>query len=413
MHAYAFNNRSCLSIFYLLAMWSLLSIYPCVGWGQAGELVRYTVQPGDTLSHISFKIYKDASRWREIYEANKKRIRNPKVLNVGWKLIIPNLASQPVREAAVPKSPPAAAKPKLEVGEVEPMPPSVPRPGSLPPAVSGPSEGSAPSQAAPLPASPPLLTEGADKSITLVTGREDPPFTGEDLPEQGMLTEVVRTTFESMGYEVKFVLWEREQGFQATQEGRFAGTFPHFIHGEYLTHFFYSKPLFRLLIRGFVNKQKPFQFDSFRDLNGHVVCRPDGQDLYDLQPLLVKRLITLKSPKTIRSCFDLLMQGNVDVVSVNEFAGQEVLYDAGLTERVCILDKVISIDTVHLLFPKRISQSEELMNQFDQALTRLEATGALKDVHSRHLKHYYDRFGIPSAYCSGNLPSISPLTQRR
>jgi polar amino acid transport system substrate-binding protein len=144
-----------------------------------------------------------------------------------------------------------------------------------------------------------------------------------------------------------------------------------------------------------------------------VVCRPDGQDLYDLQPLLVKRLITLETPKTVGSCFDLLMQGKVDVVSVNEFAGQAVLHKAGLTDRVCMLDKVVSTDTVHLLFSKRIPQSEALMNQFDQALTRLEADRALKDVQARHLKHYYDQFGIPPAYCSGSPSSHVPLTQRR
>ncbi len=166
-------------------------------------------------------------------------------------------------------------------------------------------------------------------------------------------------------------------------------------------------------IRGFVPKEKPFRLDRIEDLSGRVVCRPDGHDLYDLQPLLVHERITLKTPKTIETCFKLLMQGKVDVVSVNEFAGQEVLHEAGLTERVCVLDNVVSTDTVHLLFPKRIAQSEMLMKQFDQALTRLEAAGALDDMNSRHLKQYYDRFGISPAYCSGDARSDSPLTQRR
>jgi len=407
MNAYALKNRSWSSVVYVLVMLSFLWIHPRIGWGQSDEPLRYTVQPGDTLSHISFKLYQDASQWKEIYEANKERIQNPRVLGVGWKLIIPNLAARPGREPAVPKTPPETARPELEVAKAEPMPPVVPKPGPLASADTGPPAVES------LPASPPLVTDGANKVITLVTGREDPPFTGEDLPQQGMLTEVVRTAFESMGYDVKFAFWEREQGWKAAQEGRFAGTFPYLINGEYLTHFFYSKPLFGLLIRGFVDQKKPFRFEDLRDLSGHVVCRPDGQDLYDLQPLLVKRLITLKTPKTIGTCFDLLVQGKVDVVSVNEVAGQRVLHEAGLTEGVCMLDKVVSIDTVHLLFSKRIPQSEELMKQFDQALTHLEANGALQDVHSRHLKHYYDRFGISPVYCSGNSPSDAPLTQRR
>lgn len=391
MDVCTFKSWSLISFVYLLLGLGLLGAYPRLGWGQSGTPRRYTVQPGETLSHIALKLYKDASRWREIYEANKEQIRNPKELGVGWKLVIPNRAARPAPEPTVTKTQPEATQAELEVATVEPLPPAV---------------------VPPLRSSSPQLG-GADKRITLIAAGEHPPFTGEDLPQQGMLTEVVRTAFASMGYEVEFAFWEGQRGFKAAQEGRFAGTFPHFIHREHLTHFFYSKPLFRLLIRGFVDREQPFRFERLRDLSGRVVCRPAGHDLYDLQPLLVKQHITLKTPKTTGDCFDLLMQGKVDVVSVNEFAGQEEVHEAGLRDRVCMLDKEVAIDTVHLLFPKRIPQSEGLMKQFDQTLTRLEAKGALKDINARHLQHYYDQFGMPPAYCFGNPKSDSPLTQRR
>lgn len=85
---------------------------------------------------------------------------------------------------------------------------------------------------------------------------------------------------------------------------------------------------------------------------------------------------------------------------------QGVLHEAGLTESVCMLDKVVSVDTVHLLFPKQVAQSEMRMKEFDRALSRLEASGILKDINSRHLKQYYDRFGVPPAYCSGDPKSV-------
>jgi LysM repeat protein len=191
MSAYAFKNRSLISLVYILIVSSLLWIYPRLGWGQADVPVHYTVQRGDTLSDISFRLYNDGTRWREIYEANKARIRDPRVLKVGWKLIIPNLAEQPGREPAVPETPPAAGKTKLEVAEVEPMPPSVPKPELVPPVVSAPANE--------LPEPPPIRPEGSHHRIVFVTAGEYPPFAGADLPQQGMLTEVVRTTVESMG----------------------------------------------------------------------------------------------------------------------------------------------------------------------------------------------------------------------
>jgi nucleoid-associated protein YgaU len=49
----------------------------------------YTVQAGDTLGKIAQELYGDGSRWTEIYEANKDKIADPNVIEVGQKLQIP------------------------------------------------------------------------------------------------------------------------------------------------------------------------------------------------------------------------------------------------------------------------------------------------------------------------------------
>ena len=49
----------------------------------------YVVRSGDTLFSISRKFYKSPKRWKEILEANRKNIRDPKKLTVGETLVIP------------------------------------------------------------------------------------------------------------------------------------------------------------------------------------------------------------------------------------------------------------------------------------------------------------------------------------
>jgi tetratricopeptide (TPR) repeat protein len=49
----------------------------------------YVVESGDTLFSISRKLYKSPKHWKDILEANKKNIRDPKDLTVGQTLIIP------------------------------------------------------------------------------------------------------------------------------------------------------------------------------------------------------------------------------------------------------------------------------------------------------------------------------------
>lgn len=55
-----------------------------------GAVTRtYTVVGGDSLSKIAKKIYGDANRWKEIWEANKDKVKNPDLIQPGQELKIP------------------------------------------------------------------------------------------------------------------------------------------------------------------------------------------------------------------------------------------------------------------------------------------------------------------------------------
>jgi nucleoid-associated protein YgaU len=50
----------------------------------------YTIQRGDTLSHIALRFCGKASRWPEIFDANKDKIKNPNLIYPGQVLVIPH-----------------------------------------------------------------------------------------------------------------------------------------------------------------------------------------------------------------------------------------------------------------------------------------------------------------------------------
>ncbi len=50
---------------------------------------QYKVKPGDTFYAIARRTLGDGNRWREIYNANRSRIRNPNALPAGLTLVIP------------------------------------------------------------------------------------------------------------------------------------------------------------------------------------------------------------------------------------------------------------------------------------------------------------------------------------
>jgi len=51
----------------------------------------YVVKPGDTLSGIAKAVYGDWKHWKDIYEANKDKIKNPDLIQVGWELKLPKI----------------------------------------------------------------------------------------------------------------------------------------------------------------------------------------------------------------------------------------------------------------------------------------------------------------------------------
>jgi nucleoid-associated protein YgaU len=79
-----------------------------------GNQKIYTVQASDTLSGISTKVYGTSRHYRKIHEANKDVIDDPNTLQVGAKLVMPDLpvkapAANGAAAGAVPTTSPAPA----------------------------------------------------------------------------------------------------------------------------------------------------------------------------------------------------------------------------------------------------------------------------------------------------------------
>ncbi len=62
-------------------------VFPVTAPKSLGKLVR--VEPRDTLKKMASRYYGDQGRWREIYEANRKKMKSPGDLRVGQMIFVP------------------------------------------------------------------------------------------------------------------------------------------------------------------------------------------------------------------------------------------------------------------------------------------------------------------------------------
>lgn len=61
-------------------------------WREASPRVAagtYLVLKGDSLWKIAKRVYGDAAKWQDIYEANRRRLKNPELVSPGMTLRLP------------------------------------------------------------------------------------------------------------------------------------------------------------------------------------------------------------------------------------------------------------------------------------------------------------------------------------
>lgn len=300
-----------------------------------GEDIVHTVRPGETLSRIAQDVYGPGQGWRwvYIYRVNKSLIQNANVIQVGWRLTIPDVDIQ--KEEASPTVIPSRIK--------------------------------------------------------LVTGNDYPPFTDENLPDQGMITEIVEKAFKKLNQPISIEWWGWKQAFDATEQGHFIATFPWLKNKKRMQNFYYSRPLAPVLILAFVKKDSNIVFNKREDLHGKVFCKEEGYYRHDIQDLLDSGKATLVTvpDKKVEKCFEKLEKGEVDIVPLDELVAEGLLKKYGYNDKFKALEKALHKDTLHLIFSKRdqlACRNLKVMYDFNQVVDEMDKDGDLEKIQRKHLK---------------------------
>jgi len=355
--------------------------FAALGTGVAAQETcggQYTVQRGDTLSLIADELYKNAGLWSAIYQANIGQIGDsPDRITVGSTYSLPCIDGMP---RGLPGGTP-----------VETLAAAAPQPQARPAAVT-------PTSGAPATATAADLT-----GITLLTADDYAPFTDRGLSGGGLITEIVRASMEAQtGAPVDFgIHWVNDwsahldpllsnamldMGFPWLQPDC-AGTQ---AQNYRCVNFHFSDPMFEMLILLFTATDRPLAFRSDADIVGRTLCRPAGYFTHDLDKngrnWIAENKITLVQPDGVSDCFDLLVEGEVDAVALNEFTGRAAIKDLGLEGEVEIVQtRPLSIEGLHVLVHKGHPQAEELVTLINAGLAQIKDSGEYQRIIDAHM----------------------------
>lgn len=331
----------------------------------------YRVQTGDSLSLIADGLYKNAGYWTAIHQNNIGKIgKSPDNIRVGM---------------------------ALELLCID----------GLPTGLEGGVEVTEAAAVAEAPAKGPVIVEGTGarvERINLVTGDDYAPFTDRKLPNGGMLAELVQRAMEEAapaeGFAIHWVNdWDAHLG-TLLEQGLVDMSFPWsepncaLMPDEYRCQtFLFSEPMFEILELAYIDKTRPIPFDADTDMEGKTLCRNEGYSIWELDQdgrnWLKDSKIKLERPERVADCFQMLLDGKVDAVLIDEFAGKAAIKEMGAADRIEPLPRPINVEPLNVLIHKGNPRAQELVDLINSGLHKLKEKGDYQKIVGTHLAQFW------------------------
>jgi len=143
------------------------------------------------------------------------------------------------------------------------------------------------------------------------------------------------------------------------------------------TGFNHSAPLYDALV-GFytLNGSRYAGATTYAQLQGARLCRPEAWFTHDLEGVqLMPPNVELTRPVPQAGCWQLLLDGEVDVVTLEALAAEEDYRELGLSDQIANIDALASKQTLHVFVAKNNKFANEALPIINAGLENLRLSG--------------------------------------
>lgn len=235
--------------------------------------------------------------------------------------------------------------------------------------------------------------ESVARPLRIVTGSGYAPFTDEKLEGGGALTKMVRQAIEQGNPDQEFsITFVNDWGSHLDSLlplGAMDMTFPWYRPDcsriEFLspssafrcTGFNHSEPLYDALV-GFytLNGSQYANAASYEDIKGARLCRPEDWFTHDLEAeQLVPPNVEMTRPVPQDGCWQLLLDGEIDIVTLDALPAEEDYRELGLADQVTNITALSSKQTLHVFVSKDNALANEALPIINAGLENLRLSG--------------------------------------
>ena len=227
------------------------------------------------------------------------------------------------------------------------------------------------------------IYSAAGNSVKLAA-TEYPPYYGQQLPNQGVITEIIREAFSRVGYAVKiqFLPWKR--ALEATRRGEFDALYTAWYREERKRWFAFSDPLPIANQIGFFKRvDRNISYRTIVDLRPFKIGIVRGYS----NPLAFDRAgLNTEAVTEDRLNLKKLAAGRLDLVLIDKVIGQHIIR-TDLPESVQTLewlDPPLKIDDQYLIFSKSVDDYSKKRTDFNRGLHQIKVSGAVESIIRKH-----------------------------
>ncbi len=225
----------------------------------------------------------------------------------------------------------------------------------------------------------------ADSNNTVrLTNGEWAPYTGENIPNQGVITDIVSKAFEAVGYKVKyeFFPWVRTMEL-AKKDPKWDGTFPWVRNPKREKIFFYSDPLIVIGEYFFYRSSDSFDWSEYNDLINYRIGMTRG---YTYGPEFMKSVKELDLEVELASS---------DLININKLIRKRIDLFPGAKQVILNLlkgefhetklpityhPKPIHTEPYYLLISKKTKNGKGIVLSFNEGLKSIKKSGLYKKI---------------------------------
>jgi len=317
---------------------------------ECGE--KYRVSSGDTLSSIAKRAYGDGKRWDIIYYANKNIIgSNPSTIKRGQELMVTCLKTVEIEKSVI--------------GDI-------------------------------------VSKNIVSKDIVkILSGDNSAPFLIKDSPNGGMITHIVKESFNAVGmnYSNIFIddfsshfelLKNRTRCFDVGTNWNKPDCSKKNLSQKTKDRceFRFSEPIFEEIVSFYQKGNKNIP-KVHKNMHGKKICRPKGWMVFDLeeQGLIHNKTITLVEGNSIKNCMAMLESNKIDYVSITKMIADLEIKESGYKDIVEI-EGLSSLLSSHLIIHPHNPRAGKIIFNFNKGLRKLKESGKLEEIQTNHLINY-------------------------